>query len=281
LNAILQGRVNVTPPVFHQGGRLQARVDNALEESPPPMSPTPLRSPVINRSQTSVDFHWSQTQSLNSTPPARPSPLPPIHPKPLSPFGGSTSSDDLPDPADIEDFTAVLLNRPRSCPQPRPAKPWQGPPAAFAHKVSHSTPSVNTVEPEPVALKPTRTVIELSSDTPPKQSATVVRPAATSSRPYTRPSQSTRTHQGTKRPRDPIEEAFDIPTIMREQRETMLARMEASEKGKKARMESKFALKMELEREKLRIEHEKFKLRAKFRDNFHTRKSVELSDSDE
>ena len=278
MNTILQGRVNVTPPVFHQGGRLQTQVDNALEESPAPMSPTPLHSPVINRSQT-VDFHWSQTQSLNSTPPARPSPPPPIHPKPLSSFGGSTSSDDLPDPADVGDFTAVLLNLPR--PQPRPAKPWQGPPVTFAHKVSHSTPSVNTVKPEPVTSKPTHTVIELSSDTPPKQSATIVRPAAASSRPYTRPSQSTRTHQGTKRPRDPIEEAFDIPTIMREQRETMLARLEASEKGKKARMESKFALKMELEHEKLRIEHEKFKLRAKFRDNFHTRKYVELSDSDE
>jgi hypothetical protein len=134
--------------VFHQGGRFQTQVDNG-EGSPPPMSPTPLRSPVINRSQN-IDFHWSQTQSLNSTPPARPSPPPPIHHQPLSPFGGSTSSDDLQDPADIEDFTAVLMNR------PRPAKPWQGPAATFAHKVSHSTPSVNTVEPEPVALKPTR-----------------------------------------------------------------------------------------------------------------------------
>ena len=35
---------------------------------------------------------------------------------------------------------------------------------------------------------------------------------------------------GRKRQRDPIEEIFDLPTILREQRETMLARMEASEK---------------------------------------------------
>ena len=110
MNAILQGRVNITPPVFHQGGHLKT----ALEESPPPISPTPLLSPVINRSQT-VDFHWSQTQSLNSTPPAHPSPLPPIHPKPLSPFGGSTSSDDLPDPADVGDtFLLSSTWRPRS-----------------------------------------------------------------------------------------------------------------------------------------------------------------------
>jgi len=89
-------------------------------------------------------------------------------------------------------------------------------------------------------------------------------------KPYTRPNQTGAVETGgvatgRKRQRDPVEEIFDLPIILRKQRETMLARMEASEKGKKARLETKYALKMELEREKLKLEHAKLKLKLKLK----------------
>ena len=252
-----------------------------LAESPPP-TPTPLPlDQSINRNPI-VSFHRSQIQSPNSISTVHPShalehpifvstvPLPPLSRPPIpSPF--SASSDDLPDPADIEDFTAVLFNRPRpprpglSRPDSRPVQSWQGPPATFMHQFRG----------DPVVSSTTTAVMPVND----------VRPAL---KPYTRPNQTSAIETGgvaigRKRQRDPIEEIFDLPTILREQRETILARMEVSEKGKKMRLETKYALKMELEREKLKLECAKFKLKLKFceRQDNRGRNFVELLSSDE
>ena len=107
-------------------------------------------------------------------------------------------------------------------------------------------------------------------------------------KPYTRPNQTTAVETrgvatGRKRQRDPIEEAFDLPTILHEQRETMLRRMEVSERGEKERLEKKYALKIELEHEKLKLERAKLELKLEFcemQDN-RGRNFVELLSSDE
>ena len=156
LDQILSSRINITPAVFHQGGRLP-QIDNMdnMEPAESP-SPTPTSLPLsqsINTNAT-VNFPRSQIQSPNSAPAVRPPhaleypisasavPPPPLHRPPIhqSPSLFSTSSDVLPDPADIEDFTAVLFNRPRpprpDLPRPdsRPVQSWQGPPATFVHQ---------------------------------------------------------------------------------------------------------------------------------------------------